>query len=158
MIITYKGWEADSPTGERTGEETFTKTLYGREALTSLEAIRMYVNLELISVQRGDRECIRCHCDISDDMGVYVFVDGHCAPDRTTVRGSESPQVLLCVNCGSNGHNGLSRAEFDALMAFYAPYVPPYVQPAECDHQGGPDVHCSQCCDCAECGAERASG
>jgi hypothetical protein len=119
MIITYTGWDEVSGDGKRIGEETISKEIFGHDALTALGAIRQYVNLELVSIQRSDRECIACHTDLSGVMGVYVFVDGKCAPDRTTRGGPDIPQVLLCVQDGANGANNLSQARYDALMSFY---------------------------------------
>jgi hypothetical protein len=61
-----------------------------------------------------ERCCLRCGKDLGDESGVYVFVEGRCAPDRT-VRGGSGPQVLLCVAHGGNGANNLSQEEFGRL-------------------------------------------
>jgi hypothetical protein len=56
------------------------------------------------------RMCIVGFEDLSDTMGCYVFVEGHCAPE----------DVLTCVEHGSNGSNGsnnFSRREYDDLLA-----------------------------------------
>jgi hypothetical protein len=69
------------------------------------------------------RVCLRCGKGLGDEMGVYVFVNGKCAPDRT-IRGGSGPQVLLCVEHGSNGTNGLSRSEFEQLYSERYGYDP----------------------------------
>lgn len=61
-----------------------------------------------------ERVCLRCGKDLSDKSGVYVFVEGQSAPDRT-VRGGSGPQVLLCTEHGSGDANNLSREEFERL-------------------------------------------
>jgi hypothetical protein len=50
------------------------------------------------------RVCLRCGRDLSHEMGCYVFADGKPVPG------------LLCVEHGSNGANGMSRAEYERLL------------------------------------------
>ncbi len=78
------------------------------------EFIGLVLASSLENLKDPQRCCLRCGKDLSDESGVYVFVQGKCAPDRT-VRGGSGPQVLLCVAHGSNGANNLSLDEFERL-------------------------------------------
>jgi hypothetical protein len=68
----------------------------------------VYLNLN------GERVCLRCGKDLTDESGCYVWVEGKSAPDHTT-RGGSGPQVLMCVDHGANGASTLSRDEFIKL-------------------------------------------
>jgi hypothetical protein len=50
-----------------------------------------------------ERHCLRCQKDLTDVMGVYVFVGG------------KPVDGLLCVEHGSNGANNLSHSEYERL-------------------------------------------
>jgi hypothetical protein len=75
---------------------------------------RSWVYLKEIGGEPPQRCCLRCGKDLAEKSAVYVFVEGRCAPD-CTVRGGSGPQVLLCLEHGSNGANGLSWDEFERL-------------------------------------------
>jgi hypothetical protein len=54
MIITWLGWDYDRfPVDDkrRVNVQTYTREVFGREALDQLGAIDLYTNLELVSVE-----------------------------------------------------------------------------------------------------------
>ena len=57
------------------------------------------------------RRCLRCDVDLTDVMGVQVFIS---APPPREV---EATGYLLCLEHGGNGINVIKRAEFSALVA-----------------------------------------
>lgn len=57
------------------------------------------------------RRCLRCDVDLTDVMGVHVFIS---APPPREV---EVTGYLLCLEHGGNGINVIKRAEFSTLVA-----------------------------------------
>lgn len=54
------------------------------------------------------RACLRCGADLTDRMGVAVFIA------VSPVKFKPVPG-LLCIECGGNGKNGMSREAYDRL-------------------------------------------
>lgn len=58
--------------------------------------------------EETSRRCLRCGTDLTDRMGVAVFVAVSLVKFRPV-------PGLLCIDCGSNGKNGMSQAAYDRL-------------------------------------------
>lgn len=58
--------------------------------------------------EETSRHCLRCRTDLTDRTGVAVFVA------VSLVKFKPVPG-LLCLECGSNGKNGMSQAAYDRL-------------------------------------------
>lgn len=56
------------------------------------------------------RACLRCDRNLDAEVGVQVFVS---VPPPAEVRYVPG---LLCLTHGANGHNTLTRAEYDQLV------------------------------------------
>lgn len=61
------------------------------------------------------RQCLRCKLDLTDIMGVMIFVRDERVPVGRGVGEFKRVDGLLCVNCG-NSNNVMGRAEYEGLL------------------------------------------
>lgn len=88
-----------------------------------------------------------------DDCQIWASTSSaelEVAADEYEAKGAEIPEIADIAR--------RIRVELDRREALAPPrpYAPPFAVPALCDHQGAPELWCSQCCPCDDCGADRA--
>lgn len=92
-------------------------------------------NVSLMPYPERPRRCLVCAADLTDDMGVYVFVAGRSATDG---------DPLVCVGHGNNGANHLGTQTYLRLREIdegrpYPPADPDEAEPMTRARQLGHD-------------------